>query len=83
MTLLHDGYALGPDDSRLWRLLPPGHTPPTPSRLLLNCVINSRHTLWCAQPQIAPLTEGLTDDDQWLRMRERGSFIYIDEPLSF
>jgi glycosyltransferase involved in cell wall biosynthesis len=80
-----NGYAIGPDDFHLWRLLRLGHTPPTPSELLLNCVINAPSQVVVRATAITPFTEDLdaTDHDQWLRLRERGSFIYIDEPLTF
>jgi len=81
-----NGYAVGPDDARLWPLLPPGHAIPTAAHLLMNCVINCPSQVVVRTTALTRFSERLqssSDHDQWLRIRERGSFIFLEEPLSF
>lgn len=79
-----NGDAIGPDDELLWRLLPDDHVPPTASEMLLNCVICCPAQVVARASRLQPFTEGLqsTDHDQWVRMREKGPFAYIAEPLT-
>jgi glycosyltransferase involved in cell wall biosynthesis len=79
-----NGDAIGPHDELLWRLLPDEHVPPSASGMLLDCVICCPAQVVARAAQLQPFTEGLqsTDHDQWVRMREKGPFAYIAEPLS-
>jgi glycosyltransferase involved in cell wall biosynthesis len=79
-----NGHAIDAEDRELWSLLPSGHQPPTPDELLLNCVITCPAQVVARRSAVGTFTEGLQscDHDQWIRMRERGPFICIDEPLT-
>jgi glycosyltransferase involved in cell wall biosynthesis len=80
-----NGWAIGENDEKLWPLLPSGHMPPTPAQLLLNCVINCPAQVVVRSSMITPFSHWLqpNDHDQWIRMREKGEFVYVDEPLAF
>ena len=80
-----NGSAIDANDEHLWPLLAVGHRPPTPAELLLDCVICCPAQVVARRSAVGPFTEGLLscDHDQWLQMREKGSFVYIDRQLTF
>ena len=79
-----NGDAIGAHDEPLWRLLPDDHVPPSAAGMLLDCVICCPAQVVARASLLGPFTEGLqsTDHDQWVRMREKGPFAYVGEPLT-
>ena len=79
-----NGDAIGADDELLWRLLPDDHVAPSANEMLLDCVICCPAQVVARASQLGPFTTGLqsTDHDQWVRMREKGPFAYLGEPLA-
>jgi len=79
-----NGEAIGEDGQTLWRLLPDDHEPPKPADMLLDCVICCPAQVVVRAKAIEPFTVGLqsNDHDQWVRMCEKGPFIYIASPLT-
>jgi glycosyltransferase involved in cell wall biosynthesis len=80
-----NGAAIDDQDQPKWDLLPPGHQAPSPADLLINNVIDCPAQVVVRRRELEYFTIGMqsNDHDMWLRLRERGPFLYLDEPLSF
>lgn len=68
-----------------YSLVKPGHVVPDADGMLLNCVIDCPAQVVARRREIEYFTPGMqsNDHDMWVRMRERGPFVFVDEPLSF
>jgi glycosyltransferase involved in cell wall biosynthesis len=82
-----NGYAVDSNgvEDRGYALAKPGHRTPDVDGMLLNCVIDCPAQVVARRRDLEYFTPGLqsNDHDMWIRMRERGPFIFVDEPLSF
>lgn len=86
-----DGWQIGPSEERYKPLMPVGHKPPTPDELLLNpemspsqVVINAAALNGTGFGHELKFNENIVPNDHefFLRLRERGPFLYIDQKLS-
>jgi glycosyltransferase involved in cell wall biosynthesis len=82
-----NGFAVDSNgvEDRGYSLVKPGHVVPDADGMLLNCVIDCPAQVVARRREIEYFTPGLqsNDHDMWIRMRERGPFVFVDEPLSF